>query len=48
MSGLYGKTPAESYRDLLTIGSSYEGLTSDMSPITDGSGQNSTVKASLN
>jgi len=48
MSGLNGKTPAESYKDLLTIGSSYNGLTSEMSSITDGAGQSSTVKASLN
>jgi hypothetical protein len=47
MSGLNGKTPAESYKDLLTIGSSYNGLTSEMSSVTDGAGQSSTVKASL-
>lgn len=48
MSGLKDKTPSESFRDLLVIGSNYEGLTSTTSPITDGFNNSSTISSCLN
>jgi hypothetical protein len=46
MSGLKGKTPSESYGDILVIGDLYNGLSATMEFVTDGLGNNTNIKCS--
>lgn len=46
MSGLKGKTPSESYGDLLVVGGLYNGLSEAMEHVTDGLGNNTAIKCS--
>jgi hypothetical protein len=46
MSGLLGKTPSESYGDLLVVGDTYKGLSEKMEFITDGLGNNTPIACS--
>lgn len=48
MSGIGDKTPSESYKDLLSVGEDFGGLSKKMSNITDGSGNNTKIRCSLN
>lgn len=46
MSGLKGKTPSQSYGDLLVVGELYNGLSSKMEYFTDGLGASTNIQCS--
>ena len=46
MSGLKGKTPSQSYGDLLVVGELYNGLSEHMEYVTDGLGNSTNIQCS--